>query len=209
MAFHWRQSGSSFALRCTFRLVPVVFFPSAQLATVYSLGKGWGDHKGWSSGWDILFLGVAVPDASGRNAEAVWVGDQSINCSLVEEQQMWESSFYIKKLSRNLKHSYPSPETALILIFANITVGSLISCGVDDFFLILQGCQGNDASSPHWVEQPSSLILCLSMSLMGFAVILWKSREKCQVHLLLTSLACILFIYMKIYLYLLVYLLPM
>lgn len=35
MACHSWQSGSSFAPRCTFRLVPVAPFPSVQLATLY------------------------------------------------------------------------------------------------------------------------------------------------------------------------------
>lgn len=106
--------------------------------------------QGQSSGWDILSPGSAVPDTSGGNAEALWVGNQWINCSLVEEGQIWESSFYINKWSRNLKHSYPSPETGGVLTLNSIAVDNLVSCGADDIFLILQGFHGNEASPPQF-----------------------------------------------------------
>lgn len=127
---------------------------------------------------------TAVPDTSRRKAKQLWAGKRWTNCSSLEEVQIWESSF---PQSCNLKHSYTSD---CILTLSSIIVRVLIPWRVCDISLILKS-SGNEASSPRWVEQPSST--CLPMSPMGFALILSKS-QKCQIYLLLTSLTCTLLI---------------
>lgn len=91
----------------------------------------------------------------------------------------------IIRWSCDLTCSNPSPGAAPALPAQLLGVPSAEERMI--FSLILQGCQGSEASSPHCVEQPS--LSSHSLPLGGFAVLLLKS-QKWQVCLLLVFLAC-------------------